>query len=250
MHVDCCLTCASVIPKIIWFIALALGLFKSPFHICDRLIDGLPHALSSALLLFHARPWKQLPQLRHSFSFSRLIPAQDTLNVPFFILSGTHSRTFLHFTLPRTHSMGLPDQQGACFLLIVCRLFTSRSLDCYLSSVVCFTSRLLDFLFIVINALLCRWCRHLLLLLQRVIDPIDVLLLHGKLPSSSRLCASIQSTPFFSSGVVPVTDSSCCPSDRFLSFMGELQAQAGIGTHPEFFFASYSIGMHPSLSPC
>ena len=67
MDVDCCLTCTSVIPIIIWFIVLA-RLFKSPFHICDRLTDGLPHALSSALLLFHARPWKHLPQLRHSFS--------------------------------------------------------------------------------------------------------------------------------------------------------------------------------------
>jgi len=66
--VDCCLTCTSVIPMIIWFIVLVLGLFKSPFHICDRLTDGLPHALSIALLLFHARPWKHPPQLRHSFS--------------------------------------------------------------------------------------------------------------------------------------------------------------------------------------
>jgi len=68
MDVDCCLTCTSFIPIIIWFIVLALGLFKSPFHICDRLTDGLPHALSSALLLFHACPWKCLPQSRHSFS--------------------------------------------------------------------------------------------------------------------------------------------------------------------------------------
>jgi len=80
MDVDCCLTCVSVIPIIIWFIALALGLFKSPFHICVRHTNVLPHALSSALLLFHARPWKHLPQSRHSFfqgshsfSFSRLI---------------------------------------------------------------------------------------------------------------------------------------------------------------------------------
>jgi len=68
MDVDCCLTCTSVIPMIVWFIVLALGLFKSPFRICDHLTDGLPHALSSALLLFHARPWKHLPQLRCSFS--------------------------------------------------------------------------------------------------------------------------------------------------------------------------------------
>jgi len=67
MDVDCHLTCTSVIPIIIWFIALDLGPFKSPFHVCDRLTDGLTHALSSALLLFHARPWKHLPQLRHSF---------------------------------------------------------------------------------------------------------------------------------------------------------------------------------------
>jgi len=68
MDVDCCLTCTSVIPMIIWFVVLALGLFKSPSHICDRLTDGLPHALSSALLLFHACPWKHLPQSLHSFS--------------------------------------------------------------------------------------------------------------------------------------------------------------------------------------
>jgi len=68
MDVDCCLTCTSVIPMIIWFIVLALGPFKSPFHICVRHTNELPHALSSALLLFHARPWKHLPQLRHSFS--------------------------------------------------------------------------------------------------------------------------------------------------------------------------------------
>jgi len=36
MDVDCYLTCTSVIPAIIWFIVLALGLFKSPFHICVR----------------------------------------------------------------------------------------------------------------------------------------------------------------------------------------------------------------------
>ena len=68
MDVVCSLICTSVIPMIIWLIALALGLFKSPFHICVRHTNGLPHALSSALLLFHARPWKHLPQLRHSFS--------------------------------------------------------------------------------------------------------------------------------------------------------------------------------------
>jgi len=68
MDVDCYLTCASVIPIIIWFVVLAVGLIKSPFHICIRLTDGLPHALSSALLLFHARPWKHPPQSRHSFS--------------------------------------------------------------------------------------------------------------------------------------------------------------------------------------
>jgi len=48
MDVDCHLTCTSVIPMIIWFIVLALGLFKSPFHICDCLTDGLPHALSTS----------------------------------------------------------------------------------------------------------------------------------------------------------------------------------------------------------
>jgi len=41
----------------------------------------------AALLLF---------QGSHSFSFSRLIGARDTLNEPFFSLSSTHSRTFLH----------------------------------------------------------------------------------------------------------------------------------------------------------
>jgi len=66
--VDWCLTCTSVTPTIIWFIVLALGLFKSPFHICAHHTNGLLHALSSALLLFHARPWKHLPQLWHSFS--------------------------------------------------------------------------------------------------------------------------------------------------------------------------------------
>jgi len=68
VDVDCSLIGRLIIPIITWLIALALGLFKSPFHICNRLTDGLLHALSSALLLFHARPWKHLPQLRHSFS--------------------------------------------------------------------------------------------------------------------------------------------------------------------------------------
>jgi len=75
MDVDCHLTCTSVIPMIIWFVVLAIGLFKSPFHICDRFTDGLPCALSSALLLFHARPWKHLPQLRHSFCSKGLTPS-------------------------------------------------------------------------------------------------------------------------------------------------------------------------------
>jgi len=68
MDVDFYLTCMLVIPITIWFIVLALGLFNSPIHICVCLTDGLPHALSSALLLFHARPWKHPPQSRHSFS--------------------------------------------------------------------------------------------------------------------------------------------------------------------------------------
>jgi len=51
-----------------WLVALALDLFKSPFHICNRLTDGLLHAFSSTVLLFHARPWKHLRQLQHSFS--------------------------------------------------------------------------------------------------------------------------------------------------------------------------------------
>jgi len=68
MDVDCHLTCTSVIPIIIWFVVLALGLFKSPFHICVRHTNGLSHALSSALLLFHGRPWKHPPRSRHSFS--------------------------------------------------------------------------------------------------------------------------------------------------------------------------------------
>jgi len=68
MDVDCHLTCTSVIPMIIWFVVLAVGLFKSSFHICVRHTNALPHALSSALLLIHARPWKHLPQSRHSFS--------------------------------------------------------------------------------------------------------------------------------------------------------------------------------------
>jgi len=63
MDVDCHLTCTSVIPIIIWFVVLARGLFKSPFHICGRLTDVLP----CALFLFHACPWKHLPQLWHSF---------------------------------------------------------------------------------------------------------------------------------------------------------------------------------------
>jgi len=68
MDVDCRLTCTSVIPMIIWFVVLAHGPFKSPFHIFFRHTNGLPHALSSALLLFHACPWKHLPQSWHSFS--------------------------------------------------------------------------------------------------------------------------------------------------------------------------------------
>jgi len=78
MDVDCCLTCTSVIPTIIWLVALALGLFKSPFHICARHTNGLPRALSSALLLFHARPWKHLPQLRHSFCSKGPTPSLST----------------------------------------------------------------------------------------------------------------------------------------------------------------------------
>jgi len=68
MDVDCHLTFTSVVPMIIWFVVLAVGLFKSPFHICVHHTNALPHALSSALLLFNACPWKHLPQWRHSFS--------------------------------------------------------------------------------------------------------------------------------------------------------------------------------------
>ena len=81
---------------------------QSPFHICDRLTDGLPHALSRALLLFHARPWKHLPQLRHSFcskgptpslsvgclpgapSFHRLVDPIDAL-LSFIVVPATDS---------------------------------------------------------------------------------------------------------------------------------------------------------------
>jgi len=86
MDVDCYLTCTSVIPAIIWFIVLDLGLFKSPFHICVRHTNWLPHALSSALLLFHARSWKHPPQSRHSFSSEGPTPS---LSVSWLV--GTHA---------------------------------------------------------------------------------------------------------------------------------------------------------------
>jgi len=107
MDVDCCLTCALAIPIIMWLIALALGLFKSPFHICDRLTDGLPHALSSALLLFHARPWKHLQQLRYSFSSKGPTPS---LSVGWLLathavqLADSHGDTLLLFSSSRRHT--------------------------------------------------------------------------------------------------------------------------------------------------
>jgi len=112
-------TCALVIPIITWLIALAVSLFKSPFHICDRLTDGLSHALSSALLRFHARPWKHLPQSRHSFFlrvplllFQWFVVAWVTLTRLPLCLSGAHSRTFLFlfFTIRYT----LTDPYSLC----------------------------------------------------------------------------------------------------------------------------------------
>jgi len=84
---------------IIWFIALARGLFKSPFHICGRLTDGLPRALSSVLLLFHARPWKHPPQLRHSFASKGPTPSLLVGQ----LLLGTHSTSLSSLCRVHTH---------------------------------------------------------------------------------------------------------------------------------------------------
>ena len=109
-----------------------------------------------ALLLF---------QGSHSFSFSRLIAARDTLNEPFFSLSGTHSRTFFHsFCCRCTLTALLLFLLHCCrcaltalfvnsfFLLIVRRLFTGRSPDCYLVPLfVSPVGRWTALLFIVVN---------------------------------------------------------------------------------------------------
>jgi len=114
MDVDCCLTCTSVIPIIIWLIALALDLFRSPFHICDRLTDGLPHALSSALLLFHARPWKHLPQSWHSFSSKGPTPS---LSVDWWRHTPSDTRTVALSFLSDTWIP--PDTRGAFCLFVI-----------------------------------------------------------------------------------------------------------------------------------
>jgi len=143
----CCLIGMSIIPIIIWLIALALGLFKSPFRICVRHTNGRPHALSSALLLFHARPWKHLPQLWHSSSSKGPTPS---LSVGW-VLLGTHSMSLSSLCPVHTHRpffiYSAQDTLNgpSCFLLIVRRLFTGRSPDCYLCSAVCFTSWSLDY---------------------------------------------------------------------------------------------------------
>jgi len=86
---------------IIWLIALAVCLFKSPFHICVRYTNGPPHALSSALLLFHARPWKHLPQLRHSFCSKGPTPS---LSVDWWRHTPSDSRTPTHGLLSVLYS--------------------------------------------------------------------------------------------------------------------------------------------------
>jgi len=99
--IDACwllLISTSIIPMIIWLVALVLGLFKSPFHSCDRPTDGLPHALSIALLLSHACQWKHLPQLWHSFSSKGSTPS---FPVGWFLLR-THSTSLLSLCLVHT----------------------------------------------------------------------------------------------------------------------------------------------------
>jgi len=89
----------------------------------------------AALLLF----WEA-----HSFSFSRLIAARDTLNEPFFTLFGTHSWTFLHLLCPG-HT------QRAILLLVNCSPFVSP------------VSHWTTLLFIVVNGKLPAQAIHLLL---------------------------------------------------------------------------------------
>jgi len=130
---------------IIWFIVLALGLFKSPFHICVCHTNGLPRALSSALLLSHARPWNHLPQLRHSFSSKGPTPSfsvdwwrhtpSDTRTLlethsffshhlgdtflPLFVIYSRHTTSSLHGNTRRLIRPTDPSRHTGIFLLLL-----------------------------------------------------------------------------------------------------------------------------------